>query len=568
MGSEWDAGSDRVGAESKIASHDVLQPVALPVSKRVSFILIAVAAVSGALLSARALFGPFHFLTQINSPLNLQSIFGLLATLALLCRMKRGDASVGTPIRAAWADIGSAAAVILIGLAAFWRNLWDAFLSDDYYLVTLAASTRGYSAPLFKHGGGSEFFRPVGGLALALTAWAGGTDPFFWHLASLAVHLANSMLVFLLVSRLFSSRPAALVASILFAIHGTRPEAVIWISGRFDLISTLFVLTGLLLFVAHLGVITRAPIRAAACYAGSLLAMTLAILTKESAYVFPALLMLTLAVYPGASRRGVQRTLPFWALAGVLFAVRWWALGGIGGYIDQRTGQPEALSFRMLPVVKALALRVWSALYFPVNWSIEPSRGLAVAFAASVAVIVWLLWTVSVERRRILFSVAFVVISSLPAIHQLLIGGDLQGSRLLYLPAAGFCMMLGFAVEAVQPKPAMLFAALVLLGFDWACLQHNERIWHQVASIADRSCSQVFQQITPATRRIAIRAWPGSLDGVFFLRNGLSPCLDLKAHRWLGVEVSEAGALPAGDPATLVFGWDDAEKSPWRLEIP
>ena len=132
------------------------------VLKRVSYILIAVAAVSGTLVSARAFFGPFHLLTQVNRPLNLESIFGLSATLApLLCRMKRDDTPGNAPSKIAWTDIASVAAVILIGLAAFWRNLSDSFLSDDFYLVTLAASTHGYSAALFKHGGGTEFFRPV-----------------------------------------------------------------------------------------------------------------------------------------------------------------------------------------------------------------------------------------------------------------------------------------------------------------------------------------------------------------------------------------------------------------------
>ena len=531
--------------------------------KRVSWILIAVAAVSGALASARACFGPFHFLVQINVPRNLQSIFGLSATLAFLCRMKRDDAPGNAAMKVAGTDIASVAGVILIGLAAFWRNLSDAFLSDDYYLVTMARFTRGYSAPLFKHGGGIEFFRPVGGLALAATAWWGGADPFTWHLVSLVLHLANSALVFLLISRLFSNRPAAVVASLLFAIHGTRPEAVTWAAGRFDVISCFFVLAGLLLFIAHLG---RGAIGAAACYAGSLLAMALAILTKESAYVFPVLLLLMVSVRPGSSRQDAKRTLPFWVLAIVLFAIRWWALGGIGGYIDKRTGKPEVLSFRLLPMVEALAQRIWSALYFPVNWSVEPSRGLGVAFALSAALIVWLLWTVSLERRRILFAIAFVLIACLPAIHGLLIGGDLQGSRMLYLPSIGFCAMLGFAVAEIRPKPAMLPAALVLLAFQWACLKHNQQLWSQAASLADRTCAQIVQQITPSTRRIVVRDLPGSLDGVFFLRNGLSPCLDLKAGRWLGVDVVETGALPAGGSETPVFAWDDATRSVRKIE--
>jgi len=529
-------------------------------------ILIVVATVSGALVSARAFLGPFHFLTQINNPLNLQSVFGLSATLAFLCRMRGGDASGDTRTTLAWADFISVASLILIGCAAFWQTLSYSFLSDDFYLVKLAASTRGYSAPLFKHGGGTEFFRPVGGLALAVTAWCVGTDPFSWHLASLLLHLANAVLVFLLISRLFANRPTALFASILFAIHGTRPEAVTWIASRFDLLSSFFVLTGLVLFIAHLRLLASSRTRATVCYAGSLLAMVLAILTKESAYVYPALLMVTLSMFPGALRKNLKQTLPFWALAVVLFAIRWWALGGIGGYLDERTGKPEVFSFAVLPLIKAGALRIWSTLYFPVNWSIEPSRGLAIALALAVAVIVWPRWTASVERRRLLFAVAFVLISSVPAIHQLLIGADLQKSRLLYLPSVGFCLMLGCTVEAIRPKGLMLPAALVLLVFQWSCLRHNERIWRQVASIADNACSQISQQISPSTRRIVIRNLPGSLEGVYLLRNGLGPCLDLKAGRSLGVDVEASGAAPTLDAATLAFAWDDAGRSLRKMQ--
>jgi hypothetical protein len=126
--------------------------------------------------------------------------------------------------------------------------------------------------------------------------------------------------------------------------------------------------------------------------------------------------------------------------------------------------------------------------------------------------------------------------------------------------------MLGFAVEGLRPRHAILPAALGLLAFHWACLQHNERIWRQVASDADNTCSQIVQQITPSTRRIVTRDLPGSLDGVYFLRNGLSSCLDLKAGRALGVDVDDRGVASPVDPATLVFAWDRAGRSLRRIQ--
>lgn len=116
--------------------------------------------------------------------------------------------------------------------------------------------------------------------------------------------------------------------------------------------------------------------------------MVLAVLTKESAYAFPLLLAATPAVLLGCSRRDVKRSLPFWALAATLFAIRRWVLGGIGGYPNQRSGKAKVFQLGVLAAAKAAALRIWSALYFPINWSVRPSRGFALLAALSVALIV------------------------------------------------------------------------------------------------------------------------------------------------------------------------------------
>jgi hypothetical protein len=515
--------------------------------------LIFVAFISGTLVVARAWAGPFDFVTPVRSPLNLQGIFGLSVTLAFLFRLKEPEpSSVELAQKGYPADWLSIAAILLFGMAVLWQSLGFKFLSDDFYLVTLATSTHGYSANLFKHGGGTEFFRPVGGLALAATGRLFGTSSFLWHFVSLLLHLANSVLVFLLARRLQFGRRAALVASFLFVIHGTRPEAVTWVAGRFDVIAGFFVLAGLLLFIAHYRTGT------AAYYWASLGSMVLAVLTKESAYAFPLLLAATLAVLPGCSRRDVKRGLPFWALAATLFAIRWWVLGGIGGYLDQRSGKAEVFQLGVLAAAKAAGLRIWSALYFPINWSVRPSRSLALLAALSVALIVWILWTTTLDRRRACFALVFVVMGALPALPQMLIGADLQKSRLLYLPATGFCLLLGLALEAQRPRALLVPSAVVLLLFHWSCLRHNLQIWDQVGALADTTCSQIVQDLTPSTRTVVVRDLPGSLDGVYFLRNGLGSCLDFKAGRGLGLDINSSGSAGLG---VAVFAWDESTRS-------
>jgi 4-amino-4-deoxy-L-arabinose transferase-like glycosyltransferase len=135
----------------------------------------------------------------------------------------------------------------------------------------------------------------------------------------MSLHAVNVVLVFALACRLPISRPAAFFCAALFAAHGTRPEAAAWIAGRFDLVATFFVLVGLLLFLRTYAAAGRAR------YIGrvlSLACMVLAVLSKESAYIFPLLLVVLPMAKNDLSRRRVARVVPFFVAGAALFAYR------------------------------------------------------------------------------------------------------------------------------------------------------------------------------------------------------------------------------------------------------
>ena len=67
-----------------------------------------------------------------------------------------------------------------------------------------------------------------------------GMNPAGHHITSLLLHLANSILLFLLLQRMTGARwPSALTAA-LFALHPLHVESVAWVSERKDVLSTLF----------------------------------------------------------------------------------------------------------------------------------------------------------------------------------------------------------------------------------------------------------------------------------------------------------------------------------------
>jgi hypothetical protein len=76
-----------------------------------------------------------------------------------------------------------------------------------------------------------------------------------------------------------------------------------------------------------------------------------------------------------------------------------------------------------------------------------------------------------------------------------------------------------------------------------------------VASLAEITCAQIVEELPPSTNRVIIREMPGSLNGVYFLRNGVKSCLDLKSGRTLNLEVDDTGTSIV-EKGTVVFDWN------------
>jgi uncharacterized membrane protein len=433
----------------------------------------------------------------MRAALNVESVFALAGLLLLWIRGRAESPpqAEGLPHKA-WITL------IALTFLAYWRTLGWYFLSDDFLLLKHARSAWTYPAAQFLVGGGDGFYRPIGYLALGLMwRWA-GISPAAWHFAGLVLHAANAVLVLFLASKLGMRRIAAWFAAALFIVHGTRPEPVIWLAGRFDLLATFFVLLGLLAFLRD-------------WHSLALLSMTLGILSKESAYAFPLLLLLF-------GWRRVRVLVPYFAVAAGLVIFRWTLFHGIGGY--------SGGGVSVLAALKALLLRLWAVLFFPVNWSTPIGVTLGLTMAVYVGALLWL-FTAQVPRERLLPAIGFTLIAALPPIQQLLIGADLQKSRLLYLPSIGFCLLIGMVLEYLRPRAGTAVAAAILL-FQFAALWHNMNAWRDASEKARAVCSE-------AARTGVMAAQPGSLNGVYFFANGFPECVELqKAGR------PQAGELP------------------------
>jgi hypothetical protein len=484
-----------------------------------------------------------------HSILNVEGICALACLIAITIRARRPPDNSSIAAESSWS---AALLVAIAGVIPFLRALFFPLLHDSYDLVTFAnESTWPQTLNLFRSPATVDpFFRPLAHFAFFLYAKGAHYKPLWWHAFSICGHGINTALIYVLLRKLGLGRTACFFGALLFAWHGTRPEAVAWVATRVDIMSTLFALITLLLVLNYIRRNNRYAL-AVAC-----LAAVCAVLSKEAAFSLP---LLILAVFPFCPhvRRNLISFVFVGATCGALFLYRWHVVHGIGGYTTI-SGAPTALQLNLLKTIDGLLYRQWAIAFFPVNWS-QPGTlvwtGLvfcAVALAATLS-------GRPADRKLLLAAIAFMIFAALPAQHLLLIGSDLNGARVLYLPVIGFALLWAVILNAQSMKRQVIIAA-ALLTFELCVLTHNMNIWRHVAEASQRACSFIADEVVRDPTPVAIDPLPAKWKGVFFLANGFPPCVKLNSRGRL-----TSTPVFTSSPKNRRYRWDEKTESMQRV---
>ena len=183
---------------------------------------------------------------------------------------------------------------LAVAVFAVYSNIYgNVFLFDDDLLIRLNTYLRSWDT--FRHlltasttegahiAGG--FYRPLQNLLYFFIFQIGGEQPFGFHLLNVALHAANACLGYRLALKLGLDPRAALAGMLIWAVHPLHTEAVTYMSGTAD---PLFVFFGLW----SLNVLMPEPSTKRIWQ--SLPLFVLALLSKETAVVFPALAVVCL----------------------------------------------------------------------------------------------------------------------------------------------------------------------------------------------------------------------------------------------------------------------------------
>jgi len=384
-----------------------------------------------------------------------------------------------------------AAAVCLLVLIAYWNSLEGSFHFDDWSLL----SDPDVAGP----GVGWRLFRL--GLTRPLTYWsfhlnflAGGgqTNTIGFHLVSIALHAANSVLL-LWIARRHVAAPAAFLAAGLFAVHPLETEAVSYIFARSSLLATFFALLAFALFLRG-----RRGWSAAA-FGFSLLA-------KEEGAALPAFLLLYDFLFV-SGRHGRQLAPRKWYYAGLLGLA---TLAAARLFYVLKTAWEPGIGFEVRGVsalVYALTQPrvIWRYLRLIVlplgqnlDYDLPLSRSLWTpattlpALLGLAAQLGWLAWKVIAGRaaadtsaRWPFWMLAYFIL--LAPSSSIVAQSDVIYEHRTYLPMTAMAVALGSllwrALERLGARSARAAAAVALLAALSAFTVARNRVWADELSL-------------------------------------------------------------------------------------
>jgi protein O-mannosyl-transferase len=352
------------------------------------------------------------------------------------------------------------ALLLIAGLtvAVYWPVLHNGFIDfdDDVYVTSNMAVRQGLTSKGFIwtistfHAGN---WHPLTWLSHMLDVELFGLNPMGHHATSLLLHTVNALLLCTLLYRLTGFLGRSVVVALLFAIHPLHVESVAWVAERKDVLSTLF---WLLTMWAYTGYVRK---RCLQRYLLVAVLFALGLMAKQMLVTLPLVLLL-MDYWPlnrltprqgeGTAQRGGMKLLlaekiPFVVMsaAASLVILRAHASANAlftvdGGSLLLHSGNA------FLSYVRYIRNMFWPvdlALFYP----FEPSAVTALKVAGAVVLLVVLTGLIVTQgKRRPYLAVGWFwyLITLLPVIGFIRVGGQALADRYTYIPLIGLFMMI------------------------------------------------------------------------------------------------------------------------------
>jgi len=374
-------------------------------------------------------------------------------------------------------------------------------------------------------------WHPLTWLSLALDYALWGLSPIGYHLTNIILHGLNVILVFLLIIRLTvrvkedsrASSPskmelsillqsfiAAAITALMFGLHPLRVESVVWVSERKDLLCAFFSLLTISFYLSYTSSVAKRHqwILFTICF----FLFIFALMSKPMAVTLPLTLLL-LDIYPlkrislspcrtGKNLSLLLEKMPFFVLS-IASSIITIMAQHAGGAI--RNLERFSIDARLLNAIRALVFYLEKMIipfrlvpFYPFPTQIY---GLELPYLLSgiliLAITACCLWMAKQGKHLIFIAWSYYIITLLPVLGIIQVGGQAAADRYTYLPSLGIFTLIGAGVSLLFKKALLLKRKSSLSGLvlTFTCIfiflsqltikqikiwQNSEKLWSYV----------------------------------------------------------------------------------------
>ena len=364
-------------------------------------------------------------------------------------------------------------AILILGtLLIYAPSLFFQFLyyDDNLYVFENLPIQSGFTADFFKWvltANVSSNWHP---LTLVLHTldwqlygnWAGGH-----HLTSVILHAINALLVFLLFLRMTNSAGKSFLLAAFFAWHPVKVESVAWVAERKDVLSTLFALLAIHVYVRSIKSNSKLTLAALT----SSLALFACSLMSKPMYVTLPLILFLFDFWPLARN---DKTIYFKIIEKIPFCVLSAASCWVTLQYQSASGSVHHFAdaapwIRIATLAQAywdyIALFFWPSklsIFYPYIPIPHPLASAVLGFFL-VLFTGWL-WTQRKKIAAVWIGWLIFITGLLPVIGIVNVGAHWIACRYLYWPSTGLAIMAVWGIESVIIKFNLQKKMVLILG--------------------------------------------------------------------------------------------------------
>lgn len=336
-----------------------------------------------------------------------------------------------------------------------------------------------------------------------------GLKPFGHHLTSLILHVANSVLLFVLLRGMTGTLWCSLAVAAWFGVHPAHVESVAWVAERKDVLSGLFFMLTLLAYHKYVKCKAEASSQTRTFYFLALAAFTLGLLAKPMLVTLPFVLLL-LDYWPlqrvslVSLRSLLREKAPFFALT-IVSCVITYSVQKQGGAMAAIEPIPftDRVSNAVVSYLRYVGTLVWPTdllVFHPFQKSWPLSLVvLAILFVVGVSLApVW--W----GRQSGYWPVGwFWFLGTLvPVIGLVQVGAQSIADRYTYLPSIGLFIVLVWGADEIRRQWRVPGLAVGAMGAAAAvaCIvatRHQVEVWQDGETLFRRVLAKYADHYYP-----------------------------------------------------------------------